>query len=616
FEGVLYRGIIKGREHSVVAVSVFPKYVRVVMADNGGNYILGALGNEKNKYIFYNEHELKIQNPHNCSASDEIMPFHGDMPVGIDIKESLEDGQKSMMNCVPIYVECDFRMYQDNGSNVTTVNNFVTALINEVEMIYLGLDNMDIALSNVFVHTSADPYASTNDISQVLEDWGRTVQDNPNGRLKHFISTRGLGGGIAWLDVLCDDYFEFNADFDDDGFAERHYAGPFAVSANMGTSVTNFPTYSWEVEVFSHEMGHNWFSPHTQACRWNGNNTVIDGCVGSEGSCANGVSCPSLTGQVMSYCHLTSCGINLNNGFGRSPDSTEPGDMMRSRFNNPSNGCDLTCGGGNGSTCAINNITAGSQTACNSNTNEYTQQITVTFTDAPATGNLIVNSQSFAIGTSPRTITLTGLTADGNNVDVTARFSDETSCALIRSSLFTAPDRCDGEGCMSTPLTCGQVYDGTNAGGTFELDSYNCIFNGHTGPEVLYEVTLTGATTVAIALTNLTADLDLILLNDECGQTTCFAGSFEGGASNETVSFSTSSGGTFYIAIDGWDGAVSTYSLEVTSSGCLLDNSCTTAPPSSGEITSGSYRIGNAIATTGYIADGSNVILQSSSASP
>ncbi|MCP4443548.1 MAG: hypothetical protein GY810_31990 [Aureispira sp.] len=92
--------------------------------------------------------------------------------------------------------------------------------------------------------------------------------------------------------------------------------------------------------------------------------------------------------------------------------------------------------------CSISNLAAGSQTACVPATNTYTQEVTITYTNAPGSGTLDVNGQSFAIGTSPQTVTLTGLVADGNPVSVTASFSANPACTLTAASLFTAPAAC------------------------------------------------------------------------------------------------------------------------------------------------------------------------------
>ena len=93
-------------------------------------------------------------------------------------------------------------------------------------------------------------------------------------------------------------------------------------------------------------------------------------------------------------------------------------------------------------TCAITALSAGTQTACVPATNTYTQQVTVTYTTPPATGTLNVNGQTFAITSSPQTVTLTNLTANGLAVNVTAAFSANTACNFNQNTLFTAPANC------------------------------------------------------------------------------------------------------------------------------------------------------------------------------
>lgn len=92
--------------------------------------------------------------------------------------------------------------------------------------------------------------------------------------------------------------------------------------------------------------------------------------------------------------------------------------------------------------CGVTAATAGVQAACSIATNTYTQEVTITYNNAPATGTLLVNGQSFPITSSPQTVTLTGLAADGNPVNVVTSFSDEPSCSLTQNALFTAPAAC------------------------------------------------------------------------------------------------------------------------------------------------------------------------------
>ncbi|BAO77309.1 PQQ-dependent sugar dehydrogenase [Winogradskyella sp. PG-2] len=91
----------------------------------------------------------------------------------------------------------------------------------------------------------------------------------------------------------------------------------------------------------------------------------------------------------------------------------------------------------------IDNITAGTQTGCDNNDNTYTQDVTITYTNAPLTGSLVVNGQSFPITTSPQTVTLTGLNSDGLDVEVEAEFTDGYNTNYKSNGvLFTAPDDC------------------------------------------------------------------------------------------------------------------------------------------------------------------------------
>ena len=93
--------------------------------------------------------------------------------------------------------------------------------------------------------------------------------------------------------------------------------------------------------------------------------------------------------------------------------------------------------------CSISDLSAGVQTNCDESTNTYTQQVIVTYLNAPLSGTLNVNGQSFAITSSPQTVTLTGLISDGVNVNSTAAFSADGACTYSENNLFTAPQSCD-----------------------------------------------------------------------------------------------------------------------------------------------------------------------------
>ena len=133
--------------------------------------------------------------------------------------------------------------------------------------------------------------------------------------------------------------------------------------------------------------------------------------------------------------------------------------------------------------CIITSITAGAQTSCEASSNTYTQQIKVYFSDQPSSGSLIINEKMFEIGSSPRTITLTRLPAEGDWIDVTARFSDDQYCTFTVLALFIAPPACDS---TSNQVTTCDNYEvkGIDLTGIYssdnELASSGTIPSGNT----------------------------------------------------------------------------------------------------------------------------------------
>lgn len=293
-QGLHYRGILKGNPQSIASLSVFDDQAVIMYADNSGTYQLAKTEDGSNKYLLLRKEDLHASAPYTCFNDESMESIQG--PSGTDDRGV---GCKT----VQVYFECDYKLFQDRGNSVANVNAYVTSLFNQVATLYAN-ENIGIAISEIYVWTSTDPYAGYNATSSVLNAFRTTRGTNFNGNLAHFLSTRNLGGGIAYVDAIC----------------LKQYA--FGVSAITNT-FQNVPTYSWSVEVVTHELGHNLGSWHTHSCQWP--NGALDNCVSPEGSCAPGPA-PVNGGTIMSYCHLTSYGINFNNGFGPTP-----GNLIRSK---------------------------------------------------------------------------------------------------------------------------------------------------------------------------------------------------------------------------------------------------------------------------------------------
>lgn len=305
-EAVFYRGIVKNNSNSIVAITVFKENLEGLIADDYGNYVLGKMKQSANEYILYNDRKLKVLNNSSCGVSDEIRENIG--------KQISTSNNRNGGESVGVYIEADYQLYLDHGNNRNNVQNYIVNLFNQISTIY-AIESIDIHISDTFVWETPDPYMDIDNTSNLLAEF---MADNQsfNGNLAHFITTRQVGGGRAFINQLC---------------REK----PYAVSGNLNTDEVLFPTYSWDVYVFAHEMGHNFGSSHTHGCYWNG--TSIDNC-GNVAEYQEGENCynpsnpilPTSGGTIMSYCHLNAgVGINFNLGFGQ-----QPGDLIRDRYNN------------------------------------------------------------------------------------------------------------------------------------------------------------------------------------------------------------------------------------------------------------------------------------------
>ena len=300
--GVYYQGIVKGDNESLVAISFFKDdIVGVTSIKNIGNIVIGKSKNA-DEFVSYNDQKLKGENPFSCSA-DELVENQKLTAPSFDPKTMTA---KKTDNCVRIYYEAGYGPYTQNGSNVTTTTNWVTSMHNNISTLYAN-DGITVALSEIMVWTSTDPYSGTP--SNILNQF-RNTRTSFNGDVAQLLRNPATTS-IAWVNALCSTY-------------KYSYSG-------VNFSYSNVPTYSWNIEAMTHEIGHNLGSPHTHACNWNGDNTAIDGCGPASG---NNEGCdgplPTETGgTIMSYCHLvSSVGINFANGFG-----PQPGALIRATVN-------------------------------------------------------------------------------------------------------------------------------------------------------------------------------------------------------------------------------------------------------------------------------------------
>lgn len=131
-----------------------------------------------------------------------------------------------------------------------------------------------------------------------------------------------------------------------------------------------------------------------------------------------------------------------------------------------------------------------------------------------------------------------------------------------------------------TPINCGTLYEGITHFGTPDVSSYSCNSWNETGPENIFSITPTSSGVMDVSLsntieigTNNFVDLDIFILSS-CNPNSCLA------SYNSSGSFSVTANTTYYIIVDGRNGAAGSYQLLVNCS--VPDNSslnCSNAVP-------------------------------------
>lgn len=196
----------------------------------------------------------------------------------------------------------DYDTYLHCNKDTGKVRVFVNGWFEQWRLLYLR-DSILIGIDSIGYWRVPEPYNYSSS-SNVLIDFGADMQlKQPTADASHFVSVKNNGfGGVSYVGGLGQ---------------SKQYGVSFS---HIYTSYYLIPTYSWTVEVLSHEEGHMFGSQHTHNCYWthlNGWVGPIDSLYNCEGGCC--VQTPTQSGTIMSYGHLTSFGIDFNKGFGPLP---------------------------------------------------------------------------------------------------------------------------------------------------------------------------------------------------------------------------------------------------------------------------------------------------------
>lgn len=293
-----FKGEVKGMPGSIATMSIFDNEIYgFITLTNGMQYSIITKQKSNDHISCKITNETKENNNRNFAAcaTDDYKHY-------IDDKNQLSARSKDNCKIISISIHTDYELYLKMNANKDKISNYVISVFNNVQAIYRK-DDIQIAISELIIHTSPENFPHTT--SMVDLEYFRSNYPTYNGNVNLLISgfnrngTPALGG-IAYVNSLCMKTYSF-------------------AFVNVQGVYSNYPTYSWDIFVCAHELGHIFGSRHTHACVWGPNkNQAIDNCAKPEGSCP---SAPTPTkGTLMSYCHTAgNPGVDFNLGLGPEP---------------------------------------------------------------------------------------------------------------------------------------------------------------------------------------------------------------------------------------------------------------------------------------------------------
>ncbi len=487
-----FRGTVSGEEGSAAMISVRENGEMQGIVQKGGRTWLVGKGRSQKGLRSKKADEGELP-PFECGNDDAFSPQerlsgpNGPDPAPAVMASGTVLDQPYVAN---IAIETDYEYYA-RFNNTQNALDYMADLIGYADLTYSREVDTDMQIGFARLWTTGaanDPYSASGDTSTALTElrnyWNANMS-SVNRTVVQMLSGKGLGGGIAWLSVLCDNYGSRGSSYD------------YGLSASLGTNFNwdgdqshNPANVVWDIVVVQHEIGHNFSSPHTHDyCNIGGSSLPIDNCWSGcqAGATVQLPSCTSPTphftsgggsGTIMSYCHQRSGGYgNIAMTFGEGHTcGTLPGreanqmtSHVVSRANSyPTCFAGSNCGNGvidageqcdgtnlGGATCSGQGFGGGTlscSATCTLNTSQCTN-----------CGNNVINAGEVCDGTAlgGATCTQQGCTGGGTlRCNTTCSGYDKTSC--LNCPPCNGNSVCDaGEDCNGCPSDC---IGGTTSG--------------------------------------------------------------------------------------------------------------------------------------------------------
>ncbi|MFI5168213.1 MAG: IPT/TIG domain-containing protein [Thermoanaerobaculales bacterium] len=213
---------------------------------------------------------------------------------------------------IKLALETDYEFYQLFNSSDGALR-FIGDLTAAASAIYLRDVKTVFQISTVHLYsTSTNPwsgsYSGTDTLLYALGDYWHANYSSVPRTTVHMLSGKNLGGGIAWLGVLCSGDFTCTEPPNSPGSCgafKNHWGGGYGLSSSLSAQFsTTSPGLYWDILSYTHEIGHNFNSPHTECYT-----PAVDTCTPCNTFSCTG-SVPAGGGTIMSYCHACSGGYN------------------------------------------------------------------------------------------------------------------------------------------------------------------------------------------------------------------------------------------------------------------------------------------------------------------
>ncbi|MFQ5807021.1 MAG: M12 family metallo-peptidase [Phycisphaerae bacterium] len=283
----LFRGYVPGEPDSHVFLSLSPFGVNgtIDMHDGVHDVSSGPFG-DGFATVIYNLTTLPVGGIAWRSfvcASDELDPLirGGGKRAAPGGGNGGSRARSGPCRIAEVAIETDWEFTGDLFDGDTAASSaYAAALLGAISEIYTRDVNTRLEISYLRVWSdSDDPWDQEDTLTQLYQFqdyWNAYMTDVPRNAA-HFLSGRGLGGGVAYYPGLCYPEYDYGLSANLNGFF------PYPIEHNHDQN--------WDLFVVGHELGHNFGAPHTHD-----QEPPVDGCAWGDCSVA-----PNAT--IMSYCH-------------------------------------------------------------------------------------------------------------------------------------------------------------------------------------------------------------------------------------------------------------------------------------------------------------------------